>query len=398
MIRVIYVNQIDITEPTGQGVREKEMVTRLLSDHQIEGYYIGQKPYSPSPINGNKRACLIPLPKKNFYGYNRFQSILLKHLWALTKGRSSEDTVMFVRYAPAMVWPAIVSKWRNIPMVLRTGPALYNLDFYKGGVSPATRTLVRFFSGLHYRRASRIQTVAKKSAEIICKMYAGVSMDKFSVIPCASNPDIFHIIDRPTLPVALSELKNYRLVCFAGALIPNIGIEYIIRAMELVTKEQRYDDVVTVIVGDGRAMSGLQEEARIRSVENRVIFVGPQSQQYINQLLNVARAAVLPWGTKVWDEKGASPTKLYEYLAAGTLTVATRHRDTDFIEQQNLGLLCNKDDPVDMAEQLKTAVDASENIEAKQRRRDYILRHYTWDIVYQRMRDLWLSSVKHSQH
>jgi len=394
--RIVYVNQIDITEPTGQGVREKEMITRLLADEEVDGYYVGQKPALPSPIDGHERVRLIPLPKKNVFEYGRFQAALLKHLLRLTRRRSSKDTVMFVRYAPAMVWPAMVSKWRKIPMMLRTGPTLYNLDFYKGGVSRTTRTLVRMFSGLHYRTAVGIQTVAERSAEIICDMYRNVSLEKFSIIPCASNPEVFYIVDEPALPDDLAGLKDKRIVCFVGALIPDIGVEHIIKAAAMIARQEGYDDVVTVIVGAGSAMAGLQQQAKDAGIQENVVFVGAKTQAYINQLLNVARAAVLPWGTKVWDDKGASPTKLFEYLAAGTFSVGTRHQVTEFIDKHDLGLLCNKDDPADMAEKLKIAVDNPASIEAKQHRREYILRHHTWEIVYKEMRDFWLSALNHT--
>ncbi len=393
MIRVIYVNQVDVMEQSGQGVREREMVTRLVTDDQLDGYYVGQQPSRPSPIDENPRAHLLPL-KKNVCGYLGYQRRLFGRLWKLTKGRSADDTVIFLRYAPAMMAPLYVSKWRSIPLVMRSGPSVYNLTFYRGGVSKLTTFLVKRFSNAHYRQAHKIQVVASKTAERIQDVCPDLPDEKFVVLPCACNPDVFFPIDDHAMPDDLSHLSGRRIVCFVGAILPGIGIEDVIDAVDRVREKPAYRDVAAVIIGGGKLLGTLQADVRDRELTEWVHFTGPQTQQYINQVLNGSHAGVLPWGRKVWDEKGASPTKMFEYLSAGANVVCTRHQDIAFVETQGLGEFCDKDDPADMAEAIRRALDTPRDAAATARRRDYVLTHHTTDHLYQGMKAFWLSPFR----
>ncbi len=401
MKRIIYVSQADIMERTGRGVREREMVVRLLADKTVEGIFIGEKPHTTSPIDNVENAYLIPL-RKTPLGYVRFQLILFKILWKLTcKKTIRKKTVMFVRQAPLMVAPYYISKYRHIPLMLRGAGGGNVYGYYKGkGVSSLMRKVITYFGKCHTLHATRVQMVASQCIVNTKRLYPKLDTNKCDVLPCGCNPDIFYIMDVPSLPKELSYLQNNRIICFVGAINPQLGIEDMIQSLGIICKSEEYADVRLVIIGganymgEGFVLEQLKKNIKHLNIEDKVIFTGEQSQDFINKVLNSCKAAVVPWGKHVWYEIGASPTKLYEYLAAGAYSIITRHEDVEFIEKYNLGALCNQDDPEDMAKTIKKALNTPNSMEAKLRRREYVIQHHSADILYQKMRDWILSAAK----
>jgi hypothetical protein len=57
------------------------------------------------------------------------------------------------------------------------------------------------------------------------------------------------------------------------------------------------------------------------------------------------------------------------------------------------------DDPKDMADKLKEALDMPDIPAERQRRRNYMLQHHTWDIVYEEMKnEYWLPAIGRKVH
>ncbi len=394
LIRIIYANQVDLAEATGQGIHEKEIGSRLLADTEVEGHYVGQMPSAPSPLTEHPRAHFLPISKKRPWGYLAYQFRLLRTLWKLTRRRSRRDTVIFLRYGAAMVAPWLVSWLRRIPMVIRTGPVISNLDYYGKKANHITRGIIKFFWRKHLKRATTVVSVSRPIKDYVVGLL-GIDEAKYVVSRNGCNERIFHVMDEPRLPDDLQHLAGKRLICFVGVQEKDIGVMDLIDAIGLVNGQHGYEDVTAVVIGPGSYQSELKQHADSIGLTERIVFTGPRDQGAINQVLNCSHAAVLPWRRFIWQEKGASPMKLFEYIATGVPVVATRDEGSLFVEENDLGVLVEPDSPADMAKKIRQVMDhPSTDRAARLRRRDYALEHGTWQAAYLRLRKLCEATIE----
>ena len=394
MIRLIYANQVDMTEQSGQGVHEREISSFLVDDPEIDGHYVGQKPAEPCPLDGNPKAHLIPLPIKNTKGFLLYQWRLFRILRRLTRGRTGRDTVIFLRYAAAMVAPLLVARRRNIPLVIRTGPTMSNLDYYGKKTNWLSYRLIKHFTSKHFKKAARIITVSSQIRDAVRKDF-GLEENKFVISHNGCNEKTFDVMDTPRLPDDLQHLAGRRLVCFVGRQDKHLGVEDVIEAIAILSRLPEYDDLSAIIIGDGPIHAALKQQAEASGLAERVLFTGPQDQNYISKVLNSSLAAFLPWRKIICMEKGGGcPMKLFEYIATGVPVIATRYKDTLFLEDNDLGMLVEPDSPPEMAEAIRQMVDNPRtDRDERLRRRQYALDHGTWNAAYKRLRNICESAL-----
>ena len=133
-MKIIYCNQVDPSEETGQGTHEKEILSLLLNDNEVCGHYVGQKPSKKSFLSSHPFAVTLKLNKSTL-GFLLYQWRLFFSLFKLLlKDRSK--AVIFLRYAPSMISPLLISLIFSVPLIIRTGPIIRNLAIYKGNVNP----------------------------------------------------------------------------------------------------------------------------------------------------------------------------------------------------------------------------------------------------------------------
>ena len=60
-MRLIYCNQVDLTEKSGQGTHEKEISDFLLADESVEGFYVGQKPKCDHHYDSDENVFFLPI-------------------------------------------------------------------------------------------------------------------------------------------------------------------------------------------------------------------------------------------------------------------------------------------------------------------------------------------------
>jgi D-inositol-3-phosphate glycosyltransferase len=171
-----------------------------------------------------------------------------------------------------------------------------------------------------------------------------IARQKTYFIPNSVDLDNFKNLPSPLLFRKTYSLPDKNIALFVGRIVPLKGIEFLLRALQEVTKTLR--DVLLVIVGQGkpRYVEYLQQIAVKLGVKDSVIFVG----ELVNEkLLYSAYAAstvlVLPTRYDVL------PTVLLEALALGLPIITTRIKGTSVIKDEVTGLLVDYGDVKQLA-------------------------------------------------
>jgi glycosyltransferase involved in cell wall biosynthesis len=133
------------------------------------------------------------------------------------------------------------------------------------------------------------------------------------------------------------ENENAGPLVFYGRLSKEKGIDVVIRAMQKLEKETLW------IVGEGPEKNNLIDLVKKFNLESKVIFLGFKSGQELKNILNQAKAVIIP---SIWYEN--MPYTVAEALAMGKIIVASRIGGIpDLISDKENGFLFeagNRDD------------------------------------------------------
>ena len=104
----------------------------------------------------------------------------------------------------------------------------------------------------------------------------------------------------------------------------------LIKAMEILNS--KYDNIKSILVGEGKKLKELKEEVKNRGIENKVIFLG--FREDINELINISDIGIL------LSYREGLPRNIIELMANGRKVIATNIRGCrDIINNKELGTL-----------------------------------------------------------
>jgi len=157
--------------------------------------------------------------------------------------------------------------------------------------------------------------------------------EKITVIPNAVDPSKYQRnIDRDEVRRRYGIEPHEKVVLFVGRLVPQKGVEYLVRAVPLVL--QRIRNVKFVIVGDGWSKDYLEGMARATGYGDRVIFLGFISDSDLTELTMSVDVLVVP---SVYEPFGIVAL---EGMAAGVPVVAANVGGlSEIIEHDKTGVL-----------------------------------------------------------
>ena len=180
----------------------------------------------------------------------------------------------------------------------------------------------------------KIISISNNSKEVIGAIFKEQE-DKIITIPNGYNENHFYKEDYDKVEV-LKEFginKTYnKIVCFAGRLVENKGVDLLLKAV----KEYEKDDVLTLIAGDGEERKNLNEMAQELGLKN-VVFLGNQSHDNLRKIYNISDVSVVP------SRKEAFGLVAIESIACGTPVIATNQGGMPDFISKDVGLLVEKE-------------------------------------------------------
>ena len=163
-------------------------------------------------------------------------------------------------------------------------------------------------------------------------------------------------------------------VGFVGTLKPWHGTDLLLRALARTRENLRLD-----ICGTGPQQEELEQLAAELGIAQRVRFRGAVAPEQVPAVLHEIDIAAAPYPA---GEHYFSPLKVYEYLAAGLPTIASRIGTIPaLLEDGQLGVLVAPGDVVDLARSLdELAADTAHRARLGADAREAAVREHDWRI------------------
>lgn len=173
------------------------------------------------------------------------------------------------------------------------------------------------------------------------------------------------------------------LLNVANMYSPVKGHKILLDAFSKVTKQR--NDVLLVLVGDGRLRSQIEATIRNKGLRDKVILAGAKSHDEIPLWMNAADLFVLP------SLSEGNPTVMFEALGVGLPFVGTAVGGVpEIITSEDYGLLCKPGDPQDLAEKILIALDKEWN-------REKIIKYaeqFTWGNIARQILKIYYEVLK----
>ncbi|MDZ7267419.1 MAG: glycosyltransferase family 4 protein [candidate division KSB1 bacterium] len=211
----------------------------------------------------------------------------------------------------------------------------------------------------------------------------GIAREKIHVIPNAVDAGKF--VPRPKDQALLRELglENRTVIGWVGSLYGWSGIENLIgMARHLLAHRPQ---VSFLLVGGGKNKEFFQQQLHTNGYAPRVVLPGTVPHSEVPRYLSCMDIVLAPYPKL--DFWYPSSVKLFEYMASGKATVATRvGQVAEIIEEGKNGLLFDPARPGELTEKVLALVDSEEKRRqlGEQARRD-VLAKWTWEHMARRM-------------
>lgn len=127
------------------------------------------------------------------------------------------------------------------------------------------------------------------------------------------------------------ELKNRasHLIGYIGTIGPQDGLDYWLRSIHEIVHALGRRDFLSVIIGDGDALSSIRRLALDLDVDSYVLFTGRLNEKEARRYLSAASICVQPDPQSPLNDR-STMNKLMEYMALGKPTVAFDLIETRF--------------------------------------------------------------------
>ncbi len=232
------------------------------------------------------------------------------------------------------------------------------------------------------RNADIVVTVSKYSKTRIVELY-GVDETRIRVVPNGVDPEKFKPVVVTGEFKAKYGLTGKRIVLFVGNLIPRKGLNYLIRAAEIVVKED--PNVVFVIVGKGPLRDRLVANVGERNLSGNFVFLSDIDDERLPAVYNMADVFALP---SVQEGQGIA---FLEAEASGKPVVAFDvSAVAEAVADGRSGLLMELGDSEKLGDAILRLL-ADEPLRQRMgiAGREFVLQNFTWDICAQKMLDIY---------
>jgi D-inositol-3-phosphate glycosyltransferase len=234
--------------------------------------------------------------------------------------------------------------------------------------------------------ADRLVTGSVAEAKDLMRLY-GASRTRICVAQPGVDLRVLHPSDTEALSDSLG-LRGHRVLLFAGRLEPLKGADTLLGAVAQLCEEPRFDDVVTLVIGedsgDGLAAGGerrrLEAVAGGHGLEARVRFIGAVEHENLADYYALADICVMPSRTESFG------LVALEAQALGTPVVASAVGGlTEIVADGQTGILIADRRPEAFAAAIATLLDDDALREQMGEAARVRAATFTWDRAVHRM-------------
>lgn len=203
-------------------------------------------------------------------------------------------------------------------------PEMYYARFPDGGNKLLYNILV-IFEKLSSKWATHIISTNESYKKMVMERSA-IPGDRITVV--RNGPNLSLVKPVPPDP----ELRNRAstILGYVGVMGQQDGVDYFIRAMQILINELGHTDVLAIIIGRGEAVPDLKKLTAELGLEKHVEFAGRASDEDLLKILSTADICVDPDPYNPFNDR-STMIKMMEYMALAKPIVAfdlTEHRAT----------------------------------------------------------------------
>lgn len=217
------------------------------------------------------------------------------------------------------------------------------------------KTVLRLFENNAPKKSNLVTTNTQFMRSFL--MNNGLSGDKIFYIPNGVDTERFFIPPKETVEKLRETLgfKGMRVIGYFGSLnLVNHPVDLLVRAFQLVAKGT--ENVRLLIVGGGKDLENLKEQARVLNLEEKVVFTGRVKPEEMNLYYSLADISVDPVND-TWADRGRCPLKLFESWQMGVPVVSASVGDRqELMGEEMKELLARAGDEESLAEVLKQVI------------------------------------------
>lgn len=213
-----------------------------------------------------------------------------------------------------------------------------------------------------YNESARFHEYAYKAVEGVTKIIAISHNNKRDIIdifknqghkvelmPNGYDPNVFYKenIDKKEILKEFGIDKEFeKVVCFAGRLAKNKGIDILLKSAKLYEK----DNILTLIAGHGQEYENLYPLKESLNLKN-VYFLGDQNQENLRKIYNISDVLVVP------SREEAFGLVALEGIACGVPVVATRVGGIPDIITSEVGILVEKENVEELTQEINNILN-----------------------------------------
>lgn len=209
--------------------------------------------------------------------------------------------------------------------------------------------LLRKFEKRIYKRSEHVVALSPGMQEGVIK--AGTPLEKTSMIPNMSKPDIFypHEKNKDIVKQFDLDLTKFNVIHFGMLAVAN-GLEYVINAA--IELKNRGDNTIQFLfMGEGAMQPMLEQMVKDNGLQN-VRFLGNHRVGVVAEVTNCCDASITSFKNLPILATN-SPNKLFDSLSAGIPVIVNSAGWTkDMVEKDDCGFFVDPEKPEDLAEKL----------------------------------------------
>lgn len=229
------------------------------------------------------------------------------------------------------------------------------------------------------KECKKIIAISNNNREKLDKIYEQYR-DKIITIPNGYNPDVFYREDcnKEEVLKSFQISRTYdKIVCFAGRLTKNKGIDILLKSAKLYQK----DNILTLIAGFGgeyQALNQLKEDLGLQNI----IFIGNQNHANLRKLYSISDVCVVP------SRQEAFGLVALEAIACGTPVIATKQGGMiDFVTKE-VGRLVEREDVNQLAKIIRQVLEGDIAFDKKYLQ-NYAKENYSQETLMDQLLDIY---------
>ena len=352
-MRILYLHQFFMTRAGGGGTRSYEFARHLVAaGHEVTMITAGESRDVEGIEVVGVGGAYSDYMRATGMGYGRRGAAFARFAAGATTAalRAHRPNVVFATSPPLTIaMPAVAAARRHrAPLVFEVRDLWPRAPIEMGALqNGAARRVAEAMERWAYRSAAHVVALSPGMAEGVAA--AGVPTDRITVIPNASDLDLFSPgVDPGDLRERLG-VGDAFVASYFGTMGEANDLTQVVEAAALL-RERGENGVAFVLQGEGKRRAELEDEVRRRGLDNVILLPGGDKQSAAR--LAAASNACLTIFKDVPVLATNSPNKLFDTFAAGRPAIVNTDGWQRELVERGAGLFARPGDPADLADQV----------------------------------------------